>query len=96
MMIRALLPSQRSAVGAQHNSTGPMAAEKVREDRLRRQLARMGFKLMRSRARDKRDLTFGGYQVVHMETNQLVVGMGNLNRGYSLNLDQVEAWTNGR
>ena len=34
-----------------------MSAEKVREDRLRRQLDRMGYRLMKSRARYDRDLT---------------------------------------
>jgi len=69
-----------------------MGAEKVREDRLRRQLDRMGYRLMKSRARDERDITYGGYQIVDASTNFLAGGWGNLNRGYALDLDGVEAW----
>jgi len=64
----------------------------VREDRLRRQLDRMGYKLMKSRARDQRDITYGGYQIVDIQTNGLSAGWGNANRGFALDLDEVEAW----
>lgn len=69
-----------------------MTKEKVMENRLRRMLERRGYRLMRSRARDPRDLTFGGYQIVDVQTGGVVAGYGNANRGYSLDLDEVEAW----
>jgi hypothetical protein len=69
-----------------------MTTEKTRENLARRQLDRMGYKLMRSRARDQRDITFGGYQIVDLETNGLVAGWGNANRGFALDLEGVEAW----
>lgn len=69
-----------------------MSDEKVLENRLRRKLDRMGYRLMRSRARDPDDITFGGYQIVDIRINGLVAGFGNVNRGYSMSLDDVQAW----
>jgi hypothetical protein len=44
------------------------------------------------RARDPRDLTHGGYQIVDAQRNFLVAGHGNAGRGYALDLEDVEAW----
>jgi len=67
-------------------------AEKTRENLARRQLVRRGYRLEKSRARDPRDLTFGGYQIVDLRTGILVAGLGNIERGYALTLAGVEAW----
>ncbi len=67
------------------------ASDKVRADRLRRKLDRMGYRLMKSGARDPDDLTYDGFQVVTL-AGELVAGHGNLGRGFSLTLDDVEAW----
>jgi hypothetical protein len=76
-----------------HRVTTPVtAAEKVLENRLRRQLQRMGYRLMKSRARDPYDITFAGYQVVDVRTNGLAAGHGNVGRGYALTLDGVQDW----
>jgi hypothetical protein len=64
----------------------------VREDRLRRKLDRMGYRLMRSTARDPDSLTFGGYQITDIQHGGVVAGWGNAHRGYALDLDDVEAW----
>ena len=69
--------------------------DKVRENRLRREVGRQGYVLVKSRARDPRDLTHGGYQIVHPAHGGLVAGWGNANRGYALDLDDVEEWTEG-
>lgn len=69
-----------------------MDSEKVRENRLRRMADRQGLKLMRSRARDPNSITYGGYQLVDIQTNGLVAGWGNANRGYAFDLDDVEQW----
>lgn len=69
-----------------------MSTDKVREDRFRRELYRMGYGLMKSRARDPNDLTYGGYQIIDLEINGLVAGLGNANRGFAFNLDDVEQW----
>jgi hypothetical protein len=66
--------------------------EKVLENRLRRKLDRMGYRLMKSRARDPDDLTFGGYQIVDVQINGLVEGHGNAGRGYGMTLDDVQEW----
>lgn len=66
--------------------------DKVREDRFRRALDRRGLKLMKSRARDVRDITYGGYQITDIQTGGVVAGWGNANRGYAFTLDDVEAW----
>lgn len=69
------------------------AAFKVRENRVRRALDRQGFKLLKSRARDPRDLTFGGYMVVdHQFGGAVAGGHGNAGRGYSMGLEDVERW----
>ena len=70
-------------------------ADKIRENRLRRSVARQGCVLVKSRARDPRDLTHGGYQIVNLTHGGLVAGWGNANRGYALDLDDVEEWTEG-
>ena len=69
-----------------------MTAEDVREDRLRRKLDRMGYKLMKSRARDPDDITYGGYQIINLEHGGVDAGYGNANRGFAFDLDQVEEW----
>jgi hypothetical protein len=71
--------------------------EKTRENLARRRLDRRGYRLEKSRARDPRDLTYGGYQIVdtgvHGGVNgNVVAGWGNANRGYTLDLDGVEQW----
>jgi hypothetical protein len=67
-------------------------AEKTRENRLRRMLDRRGYTLQKSRARDPRDLTYNGYQIVDTGGNYLVAGLGNAKRGFALSLDGVEDW----
>jgi hypothetical protein len=66
--------------------------DKVRENRLRRMAERQGFLLLKSRARDPRDLTYGGYQITDMQHGGVVAGWGNAERGYALDLDAAEAW----
>ena len=67
-------------------------AEKTHENRLRRALDRQGYRLEKSRARDPRDLTFGGYQIIDTATGGVTAGWGNANRGYAFDLDDVERW----
>lgn len=65
---------------------------KVCEARLRRQLDRMGYTLQKSRARDPRDLTFGGYQIVDHQVGGVVAGYADHQRGYDFTLEDVETW----
>ena len=43
-------------------------SEKTKENLLRRMADRQGLRLLKSRARDPRDLTYGGYQLVNLQT----------------------------
>jgi hypothetical protein len=67
-------------------------SEKVRENRLRRALDRQGYRLLKSRARDPRSLTYGGYQITDLRQGVVVAGWGNADRGYAFDLDDVERW----
>jgi hypothetical protein len=49
---------------------------------------------MKSRARNPRDTTFGGYPVVDIETDGLILGWDALGRGFGTDLDGVEDWWN--
>lgn len=65
---------------------------KVQENRVRRMADRQGYRLMRSRARDPRDLTYGGYQLINLESGGCDFGWGNAGRGYAASLEDIEAY----
>ena len=67
------------------------------ENRLRLAAQREGLRLEKSRARDPHDLTFGGYMLVNIESNGIAYGVaGHTGRGYSLGLEDVEAYLKRR
>lgn len=61
--------------------------DKVRENRLRRMAERQGLRLMKSRARDPRSLTYDGYILFDGASDATVFG-GN----YEAGLDAIEAF----
>ena len=63
--------------------------EKIRENRMRRKLQRMGYVLLKSRRRDPQAYDYGGYDIIDANRNAIVFGNGNFN----LSLDDVEAFT---
>jgi hypothetical protein len=64
-----------------------------KEDQLRHAARALGLRLEKSPAKDPRDLTFGGYMLVHMERNAVAYGAaGHTGRGYTLTLNAVEAY----
>jgi hypothetical protein len=67
--------------------------DQVRENRARRMADRQGLRLEKSRRRDPLALTFGTYQLVDELSNALV--LGDVNRGYGLDLDAVEKYLMG-
>jgi hypothetical protein len=73
-----------------------MSSDKVREDRLRRQLDRMGYRLMKSRARDPRDITTAAFRSSIVRLAELTPGRAIFNRGYAFSLGDVETWVNER
>ena len=64
-------------------------AEKVRENRLRRMLARQGYQLSRTRRRDPRALDYGTYTVTGQDG---AVVLGPCARGRARTLDDIEQW----
>jgi hypothetical protein len=54
---------------------------KALENRLRRMADRQGLRVQQSRAWDPRGLTYGGYQLVNLESGGVDFGWGNANRG---------------
>jgi hypothetical protein len=66
---------------------------KVLENRLRRMLDRQGYRLLKSRARDPRAITYGGYMIVDHEVGGAAAG--GEGRGYTLDLNDVERWATG-
>src|ERR1017187_8484304 len=60
------------------------AAEKVRENRLRRVADRRGLRLVKSPRRDPRALDYGTYQLVDLRTNHAA--------SQALSLNEVEAY----
>jgi hypothetical protein len=67
------------------------AAEKVRENRLRRAVARQGFQLMKSRRRDPRAYDYGTYMVID-QNNAAIQAYGP--NSELMTLDDVEKWVN--
>jgi hypothetical protein len=74
--------------------------EKVLENRLRRMAGRQGLRLIKSRARDRNDVTYGGYELWDfgsesrgLEDSRIVYGSGGvMNRGYAASLQDIEAF----
>ena len=63
---------------------------KIRENRLRRKAARQGLSLAKSRRRDPDAIDYGGYMLVDVQTNAVVMGSGAF--AYQASLDDVEEW----
>ena len=64
--------------------------EKVWENRLRRMAHRQGYQLRKSRRRDPRAVSYGGYMVVDSDHNFVVAGSSPF--AYSMDLKDVESW----
>lgn len=62
------------------------------EVKLRREVARDGNVLRKSRVRNPLHPTYGGYMIVDPSTNIPLAGGDGF--GFSLSLDDVEAWLN--
>jgi hypothetical protein len=88
------MPSSMNTKALKNQVRRDLAAmeNKVLENRLRRMADRQGYRLQRSRARDPRDLTYGGYQLINLESGGVDFGWGNANRGYAASLKDVEEY----
>jgi len=66
-----------------------MSEEKVRENKIRRKLKRMGFILKKSRARDPQARGYGGYAIIDEDLGIIVAGATRW--VFDMSLDDVEA-----
>ena len=64
-------------------------SEKAKESRLRRQLAKMGYILRKSRIRNWHGDNFGGYMIIEARYNGIIAGSR-----FQLSLDDVEQFVN--
>jgi hypothetical protein len=65
-------------------------AEKVRENRLRAAAQRQGYELRKSRRRDERAASYGGWMIVDPRSNSIEAGgMGD---GFQMTIDDIERW----
>ena len=72
-------------------------AQKVRENRARRMADRQGLRLDKSHAKDPLSLTYGGWQIFDLQSETVVLGgEGNMGRGFSATMDEVEKYLTGR
>ena len=63
------------------------------ENRLRLAAQREGLRLEKSCARDRDDVTFGGYMLVNIERNEIAYGVaGHTGPAYRFSLEDVEAF----
>jgi hypothetical protein len=70
-----------------------MNAVKIFENRMRRAIARQGFRLMKSRRRDPGAPDFGRYVIAHANQNQIIYPPDG---GFALTLEDVERWSMAR
>lgn len=68
-----------------------MSAEKVRENRFRRKLDRMGYRLAKSRRKDPDAIDYGLFAIIDLESSGTVHTSAPWGI-YTLTLDDVEAW----
>lgn len=67
------------------------AAEKVRENRLRRMAERQGYQLVKSRRRDPRAYDYGRYWITDPAIKVIVAGHDR----FGMSLDEAEVWLTG-
>jgi len=62
----------------------------IREQRLRRAVARLGYKLVKSRCRTPEASVYGTFGIIDPDRNWWIAG--NREEGYGLDLDDIERW----
>jgi hypothetical protein len=68
-----------------------VSEEKVRENRFRRKLDRMGYRLTKSRRKDPDAIDYGLFAIIDLESSGTVHASAPWGI-YALTLDDVEAW----
>lgn len=68
-----------------------MPAEKLLENRLRKRAARLGYRLKKWRRRNPQSLEYGGFMLMDVSTNSVVLGGSNFTGyNYSASLTDLE------
>lgn len=65
------------------------ALEAKAERQARDQARRLGYRIAKSRARNPRDITFGGYMLIGPDGTAMA---GGESPGYTLSLDDIVGW----
>ena len=68
----------------------PNRTIKNREDRLRREAAKVGYRIEKSRSRNPRSVEYGGYMLIDDKMNAVVIGGHPF--AYNATLDDIETW----
>ena len=68
--------------------------EKIQENRIRRRLDRLGYKLVKSTAKDPSVPGYDLYQVINLSSGGCDFGYEGFNGAPSATLDEVEEWLN--
>ena len=76
----------------QHNGDAMDQAAKVRENRIRRMADRRGYRLMKSRSRDRHAVDYGLYALIDVRTDGVVNTPIAGHWACSWTLDDVEDW----
>ena len=66
--------------------------DKTRENKARRKLSRMGYKLSKSSRKDPDAWDYGLYSIVDIQTNGLVHECSPIGTAHRLTLEDVEEW----
>jgi hypothetical protein len=64
--------------------------DEMREQRLRRAVARLGYKLVKSRCRTPEAYVYATYGIIDPDRNSWISWVGG--DGYGMDLDQIEEW----
>ena len=64
--------------------------DEMRAQRLRRAVARLGYKLVKSRCRTPEAYVYATYGIIDPDRNWWIAG--NREEGYGLDLDDIERW----
>jgi hypothetical protein len=76
-----------------HQNISP--ERKACETRLRKGAERQGYKLVKSKSKSPKDVTFGKFHLMGVANGSVVFGWGNEGRGFAATAEQVEIYLNG-
>ena len=69
-----------------------MTEEKVLENRIRRVAQRRGMKVVKSRRRSSRSVDYGGYMLIDVATNSVILGGSPI--AFSATAEEIDSYLN--